>query len=401
MHAGEVYEKHGMCGEPTRVRGGERGATVHRPSRGSAYLLGMTSLLSQASDAPSTDVCGANGSYTCERVLEWTDSEFLAIAANWLLDRPIRILLIVLVAWIAARLLQRAVVKFTRSIANPDANTPLSQLRERGPGRLLIEDTAHTRAEARAETIGLVLRSIVTAVVWGVAALLILGQLDIDLAPLIAGAGIGGIALGFGAQSIVKDFLSGLFMLIEDQYGVGDVVDIGPATGTVEEVSLRSTTLRDVHGTVWHIPNGEIARVGNYSQLWSRALIDVEVAYDVDLRFAQGVIQRVADDMWEDPDWGGDELMERPEVWGIQNLGASGIAIRLVVKTEPSMQWAVERELRLRVKEALDQAGIEIPFPQQTVWFRHQGDHPIAAPPDPAQVETHDTAEATDDAASS
>ncbi|MEM8707439.1 MAG: mechanosensitive ion channel family protein [Actinomycetota bacterium] len=348
-----------------------------------------------------TDACGVDPTFTCEQVFDWTGSEFWAVTAEWALDRPIRILLILIAAWFIKRILQRAVVRFTKAIANPPQNATLSQLRERGPGRLLIEETARQRAEARAETIALVLRSIVAAVVWGVATLLVLGQLNIDLAPLIAGAGIGGIALGFGAQSIVKDFLSGLFMLIEDQYGVGDVIDIGPATGTVEEVSLRSTTLRDVNGTVWHIPNGEITRVGNYSQLWSRALIDVEVAYDVDLRYAQGVIQKVADDMWEDPDWGGDELMERPEVWGIQNLGASGIAIRLVVKTEPSMQWAVERELRLRVKEALDEAGIEIPFPQQTVWFRHQGDHPIEPAPAPETIETHEPAPATDDVASS
>jgi len=199
-----------------------------------------------------------------------------------------------------------------------------------------------------------------------------MGQLDIDLAPLIAGAGVGGIALGFGAQSIVKDFLSGLFMLIEDQYGVGDIIDVGDATGTVENVSLRSTTIRDVYGTVWYVPNGEILRVGNFSQLWSRALIDVEVSYDTDLELAQGVIQRVADEMWRDPEWGGDELMERPEVWGVQDLGASGVALRLVVKTEPSQQWAVERELRLRLKEALDAAGIEIPFPQTTVWLRNE-----------------------------
>ena len=361
------------------------------------------SVLFQDTDAATTvdDACGIDPTYTCEKVFEWTDSEFAAIAAEWILDRPIRIMLIVLAAWIISRVLQRAVVRFTKSIATPSKNATLSQLRERGPGRLLIEQTTQARAEARAETIGLVLRSIVTAVVWSIAALLILGQLEIDLAPLIAGAGIGGIALGFGAQSIVKDFLSGLFMLIEDQYGVGDVIDIGPATGTVEEVSLRSTTLRDVNGTVWHIPNGEISRVGNYSQLWSRAVIDVEVAYDVDLRFASGVIQRVADEMWEDPEWGGDELMERPEVWGIQNLGASGIAIRLVVKTEPSQQWTVEREIRLRVKEALDEAGIEIPFPQQTVWFRHQGNHPLDPPPPPSTVETHEPAPATDDQASS
>jgi len=360
----------------------------------------MTSVLGQEATDPLTDACGLEPTFTCKRVFEWTDSEFWAVAAKWILDRPIRIALILLAAWLVTRLLQRTVIRFTRAIANPSDSNALSQLRERGPGRLLIEETARKRAEARAETIGLVLRSIIGAAVWGVAALLVLGQLNIDLAPLIAGAGIGGLALGFGAQSVVKDFLSGLFMLIEDQYGVGDVIDIGPATGTVEVVSLRSTTLRDVHGTVWHIPNGEISRVGNYSQLWSRAVIDVEVAYDVDLRYAQGIIQRVADGLWEDPEWGGDELMERPEVWGIQNLGASGIAIRLAVKTEPSMQWSVEREIRLRVKEALDEAGIEIPFPQQTVWFRHQGDHPLEPPPAPATIETHEPAPVTDDQAS-
>ena len=134
-----------------------------------------------------------------------------------------------------------------------------------------MEERETKRASARAETIGLVLRSIGVAAVWILALFMMLGQLDIDLAPLIAGAGIGGLALGFGAQSIVKDFLSGLFMLIEDQYGVGDIVDVGSASGTVEKVSLRSTTIRDVKGTVWHVPNGVISRVGNSSQLWSRA----------------------------------------------------------------------------------------------------------------------------------
>ncbi len=362
----------------------------------------LPSPLAQDPDPGLIDACGDSGrTYTCEKVYEWTDSEFFATASEWVLDRPIRIMLIVILAWIASKFLQRTVDRFVKTIASTPTDIRLQSLRDRGPGKLLIQESESKRAEARAETIGLVLKSIVVAAVWTVAALMILGQLQIDLAPLIAGAGIGGLALGFGAQSVVKDFLSGLFMLIEDQYGVGDVIDVGSATGTVEEVSLRSTTIRDVYGTVWHVPNGEIARVGNYSQLWSRALIDVEVAYDVDLRFAQGVIQRVADEFWDDPEWGGDELMERPEVWGIQNLGASGISIRLVVKTEPSMQWSVERELRLRVKEALDEAGIEIPFPQQTVWFRHQGDHPLDPAPNQTEIEVHDLAEATDDEASS
>ncbi len=329
----------------------------------------MTNLLAQTGDL--LDACGAESSYICEKVYEWTNNELLATGADWLLDRPIRILLIVILAWIASKLLQKSVLKFAQTIANSPTDPRLQSLRERGPGKLLMEERELKRASARAETIGLVLRSIGVAAVWMVALFMILGQLDIDLAPLIAGAGIGGLALGFGAQSIVKDFLSGLFMLIEDQYGVGDIVDVGSASGTVEKVSLRSTTIRDVKGTVWHVPNGTISRVGNSSQLWSRALLDVEVAYDTDLDLARDVIQRVGDSLWEDPEWGGDELMERPEIWGVQDLGASAVALRLVVKTEPSKQWAVERELRMRLKVAFDKAGIEIPFPQQTVWHRN------------------------------
>jgi len=328
----------------------------------------MNATLSQ-DVATASDVCGTSR-FACEIIYGWTQNESLALTADWLLDRPIRILLIVVLAWVAVRILRKAVMRFTAGIVNPPAQKALTQLRKRGPGRLLSDEDLAKRSAARAETIGLVLRSIVVAVVWSLAGLLVLAELDIDLAPLIAGAGIGGIALGFGAQSIVTDFLAGLFMLIEDQYGVGDVIDFGDATGTVEEVSLRTTTVRDIHGTVWHVPNGQITRIANFSQIWARALLDIEVAYDTDLREAQRVIQEVADTMWEDPEWGGDELMARPEVWGIQDLGASGVSIRLVVQTEPSEQWPVERELRLRIKEAFDGAGIEIPYPTQTVWLR-------------------------------
>ena len=321
------------------------------------------------------DACGeTNRGFVCELVYDWTENGGLATAADWLLDRPIRIALILVVAWIVTRFAKRAIVRFTKRIASASSHSRLHMLRERGPGKMLTDDVARVRAESRAETLGHVLRSIVVFTVWTFAALIVMGEIGVNLGPLIAGAGIGGVALGFGAQSIVKDFLSGLFMLIEDHYGVGDVVDLGYATGTVEEVSLRSTTIRDIKGTVWHVPNGEIARVGNFSQLWSRALIDIEVAYDTDLRLAMGVIQRVANEFWEDPEWGGDELAECPDVWGVQYLGASGIALRVAVKTEPSMQWSVERELRLRLKEAFDEADIEIPFPQQTVWFRDSGD---------------------------
>jgi small-conductance mechanosensitive channel len=268
------------------------------------------------------------------------------------------------------------------------------------------KESAKLRSKARAETVGFVLRSFSTALVWTIAAFIVLSELGINLAPLIAGAGIAGLALGFGAQSVVKDFLNGLFMLIEDQYGVGDTIDVGDATGTVERVSLRTTSLRDVQGTVWHVANGEIRRVGNFSQHWSRALIDVDVAYEADTRLAQGVIQRIATEMWEDPEWGGDEVMEAPEVLGVQNLGGDSVQIRLVVKTRPSEQWMVERELRLRIKEGLEAAGIEIPYEQRTVWLRNQGDSPMPKPVDPDTISvapvtrTHDEAFSSDDAES-
>jgi small conductance mechanosensitive channel len=148
-------------------------------------------------------------------------------------------------------------------------------------------------------------------------------------------------------------------MLMEDQYGVGDVVDAGPATGTVEGVGLRTTRLRDVNGTLWHIPNGEIRRVGNRSQGWARALVDVEVAYSTDLDDTTRTIEQVAHDLYADAHWA-PKILEPPEVWGVEELGPDGIRVRLVAKTRPLEQWKVARELRARLKVAFDQAGIEV-----------------------------------------
>ena len=178
-----------------------------------------------------------------------------------------------------------------------------------------------------------------------------------------------------GAQNLVRDFLSGIFMLIEDQYGVGDVIDAGPATGTVEGVSLRTTRLRDVEGNVWHIPNGVISHVANKSQQWSRALLDVQVSYGTETDRAISVIQRVAVDTWMDESWS-EEILEKPDVWGVESLDADGVTIRLVVKTKPLSQWKVARELRARIKAAFDRDGIEIPFPQRVVWHRAMADDP-------------------------
>ena len=319
----------------------------------------------------TVDACGDIGrSFICERVYAWTDDQTLAVASEWFLHRPLRILLVLVMAWIVSKIVKKLIVRFTKRVALTYPGGRLDVLKQLRPGRLLMDQAERSRAEARAETLGHVMRGIALAMVWTFAVLIVLGEVGFNLAPLVAGAGIGGIALGFGAQSMVKDFLSGLLMLVEDHYGVGDIIDFGDAVGTVEAVSLRTTTVRDVRGTLWHVPNGEIVRVANLSKLWSRAVVDIEVAYDTDLRMALSVLQNVGDEMWEDPEWGRSEVAERPEVWGVQSLGSSGIALRIAVKTEPSMQWSVERELRLRIKEALDRADIEIPFPQRTVWMR-------------------------------
>ena len=356
--------------------------------------------LLQLTDAQRLDACGEDPSLICGLVADRTDSVAAARVAEFAVNIPLRIVIIVVIAVIAGRLFRYLVTRFGRRFARQSADG-LAQIERRTVRSALFSSSSakaqgqpateldpdddrpppvirsgNGRSEQRLETVISVLSSLVTVLVWATAGIMIIGLFNINLAPLFAGAGVAGIAIGFGAQSVVSDFLSGFFMLFEDQYGVGDVVDLGEASGTVEDFSLRTTTIRDVSGTVWHIRNSEIARVGNKSQLWSRAVLDVEVAYDTDLRRAEGIIQRVADDLWRDPEFTDGDIIDPPQVWGIERLGADGVAIRLVVKTDPAEQWTVARELRLRIKEALDEAGIEIPFPQRTVWIR-QDETPI------------------------
>jgi small conductance mechanosensitive channel len=298
-------------------------------------------------DPQLVDACGAHPGWPCDAIFRATDNKTLARAGDFLVGTPLKVVMLIVAAFVINWLVGRAIRRFVDALANRASETP--QLVSIG-----------LRTAARARTLGVVMRSTSTAVIYGIAFLDILGEIGFNLGPLIAGAGIAGVAVGFGAQSLVKDFLTGTFMLVEDQYGVGDVVDLGLATGTVEAVTLRTTRLRSSDGTVWHIPNGEITRVGNKSQQWSRALLDVAVAYDSDLRRAEEVIKEAADTMAAEDDWAG-ELLEPPEVWGVERLVAGGADIRLVVKTRPASQFKVMRELRTRVKEALDEAGIRPP----------------------------------------
>lgn len=219
------------------------------------------------------------------------------------------------------------------------------------------------RRKQRVRALGSVLRSAASVTIFSIAGLTILGDLGINLAPLLASAGVVGIAIGFGAQNLVRDYLSGVFMLVEDQYGVGDVITVGDATGTVETVTLRITRLRSVNGIVWHIRNGAIEKVGNESQGWARAVLDFPVPYTADLATIRALLADAAEGMWNEPVWR-TVMIEKPEVWGAQQVDMTPpptVTMRVVVKTAPLRQWEVEREMRARVKAALDAAGIRPP----------------------------------------
>ena len=308
------------------------------------------------------EACGQDPSLVCRQVFNWTGSEAWAQAADRFVVPPLHILLIVLVAYIANRLVRRSIRRLTARIVDSGANGTLGTLRNHTPGALLGTGSHSMRAAARAQTLGLVLRSIASTVIWTIAGIMILGELGVALGPLIAGAGIAGVALGFGAQSLVKDFLSGIFMLIEDQYGVGDLIDLGVATGTVEDVTLRTTQIRDTSGTLWYVPNGTILRVGNMSQDWSRAVLDVEVTEDTDLARALGAVKAVVDELWEDPDWS-TRILEEPEVLGVEKIANTGITLRTLIKTRPAEQFKVMREMRRRVCDAFRELDIHMAGP--------------------------------------
>ena len=322
------------------------------------------------------DACGNDPGQICEWVFDASGNKTLSSIIGWAVDKPLTIIIVLLAGFIASRVMRKTITHFGERLTDERQSRAIAQLQKiKGKvkaGKVLRDEQAELRTKARTETLTSVLSSIANLAIWTVVVLMALGEIGVNLGPLIAGAGIVGVAVGFGAQSIVKDFLSGMFMLVEDQYGVGDSVDVGIASGTVERMTLRTTILRDTNGSVWYVPNGEIARVGNRSQVWSRAVLDVDVAYDTDLRHAQDVMKRVAVELWEDESFTDGDIIEEPQVVGVQNLGVDGITLRLVAKTDPSEQWAVARELRIRIKETFDAEGIQMPFPQRTVWINQE-----------------------------
>jgi small conductance mechanosensitive channel len=298
----------------------------------------------EATPEEVANVCGAPANTVCRWVLEATGSQLLAEIAKFFVGWPLTILITCGVALLASAIGGRLIRRAGRRIAD-------RQTLAKGPAPLTA---------ARISTLTAVVVSVFSVVVWSIAIISILAALGVSLVPLLASAGVATAALGFGAQSIVRDFLAGFFMLAEGQFEIGDNIDVGEAHGIVEAITLRRTVLRGVDGTVWHVPNGVVQRVGNHSQQWSQAVLDLRVAPDTDLSLAQTVIEETARDMVTRPPWN-ELVLGEPEVLGVEDLGPDGAVIRLVIKTAPGQHWKLLRALRPLEKEAFDRAGIVMP----------------------------------------
>ena len=311
--------------------------------------------------ATLTGSCGHDPGMACRLAWDLTHSDSAAQLVRVYLAGPVseglRVAFVVVVALAIRGLAHRVINRATERAARMEAGTD--------------------RREQRARALGSILRSAVSILVSGIAVLTILGDLGFNLTPLLLSTTVLGVALGFGAQNLVRDYLSGILMLVEDHYGVGDTIHAKDATGTVEAMTLLTTRLRDVNGVVWHIRNGTIESVGNESQGWSRAVIDYPVPYGEDLTRIRKLMEQAAQSLFGESGWSA-LMLEQPEVWGAQELSSKEVTMRIVAKTAPMRQWEVARELRSRVKAALDAAGVA-PAGPDTIVITAPGGEPVPA----------------------
>jgi moderate conductance mechanosensitive channel len=311
-----------------------------------------------AQDADVTDVC-ATGEGEVNPLCEWlydaTGSELIARAAG-VIGTGLRIVVLLVVAYVISWLARSAITRFGHTMEKR-----IQSRLERAEARGTLEvDRYRLRRFQRLAAITGVARGVVGVTIWFVVLVAIFGALGIPLQPILAGAGLVGIVIGFGAQQLVRDVLAGIAMLVEDQYGVGDWIQVQDKVGQVERVGLRATSFRDLDGVLWHTLNGSIERVGNLSQEWSRSTLDVPLALDADVPTAKAIIYKVATELAEDEVWGPD-IIGPPEIWGVQEFGPEGLAIRVVTPTKPMANWDISRQMRERLHHAFEQAGIRMP----------------------------------------
>ncbi len=282
------------------------------------------------------------------------------VARVWLVETGILVLITILAAVIIRWLVFRVITRVTRNV--------IAKGSQERPG--IARDSVHTaeltqvlmsqRRTQRAESMGQLLRSSTTVTIVVITGLVVLAEIGINIAPLLASAGVVGVALGFGAQTMVKDFLSGVFLVSEDQFGVGDIVDLGPAAGTVEEVGLRITRVRDSSGIVWYVRNGEILRVGNRSQGWTLAVVDIAVAYDEDLDKVRRLVEEIGADMDGDPAYDG-VLFGTLTYVGVERISGDAVYVRVTAKAAPDQRAAATRAILERLKLTFDRAGVRLP----------------------------------------
>jgi small conductance mechanosensitive channel len=281
--------------------------------------------------------------------VDWTRIFDIEKIAEWLVTSGLQIVLIVIGALITIRIGSYITRRIERAFDDDDP-------------------TMMNEREKQAATLGKVIRSLIRIIVWGIALLMILRELGIEIGPILAGVGVAGLAVGFGAQSLVKDFLAGMFVLIENQYHVGDVAKMAGVAGVVEKVTLRATTLRDLEGNVHQIPNGSIDVVTNMTKQYSRYVLDIGVAYKENVDEVMSVLRGLGEELAADPQYS-DVITAPMEVLGVEDFGDSAVVIRVRFTTVPIQQWTVAREFRRRVKNAFDERGIEIPFPHRTIYL--------------------------------
>ena len=281
--------------------------------------------------------------------VRWSNIVNIDTFTRWLATSGLRIVLIIVGALVVMRLASFITRRIERTFDDDDPTT----MNER---------------EKQAATLGKVMRYVVRVTVWGMAFLIILKEIGVDIGPILAGVGVAGLAIGFGAQSLVKDLLAGVFVLVENQYHVGDVIRASGVAGLVERITLRATTLRDLDGRVHVIPNGAFDVVTNMTKQYSRCVLDIGVAYKEDVDEVMAVLQELGDEMAADPKYS--TVITAPlEVLGVEDFGDSSVVIRMRFTTIPMQQWTVAREFRRRVKKTFDAKGIEIPFPHRTVYL--------------------------------
>lgn len=275
-------------------------------------------------------------------------TSFLSELIDWVLTSGIKIIFIVLAAYILKVIAKRFIQRIVKAAVASD--------------RLITEDAELKRMQTLVHIFSYTINTIIVIV----AGMMIIEEFGVKITAILATAGIAGVAIGFGAQYLVKDIITGIFIIFENQYRIGDVIQIGTISGTVEEISLRVTTLRDINGTVHYIPHGEIKIVSNLTRLYSRINLNVGVAYEADLNHVIDVVNKIGREMANDPAWKA-SISEAPKFLRVDSLDESSVSIKIVGVTKPQEQWSVAGELRKRIKETFEKEGIEIPYPQTVV----------------------------------